>query len=236
MKTLCIVPARGGSKRLPGKNMRKLDGKPLIFHTLDVVIGQFDKVVFSSDDIDMVRDTRERYNENEGFVAETRLSKLAGDTSKVIDTVLYYANQSYYKDYTEIWLCLPTCPLRTKEDVEQAKQLLDIDIDSVVSITDFEFPPSLGLLEGAEGLLGGYDYRHPFATGNSRSQDHQEVFRPNGAIYGTWRSSLIEHKNYYRGRVRGYYMPRERSVDIDNEIDFCLAEAVIKSRGQQKNA
>lgn len=226
MKRLVIVPARGGSKRLPGKNTHELDGKPLIFHTLDTMAGQFEKIVFTSDDITMVHMVREEYGDQD-VQAHIRPDRLATDESKVIDTVMYYADLDENDDFDQIWLCLPTCPLRVREDIANAQGLLDIDTDSVISVTDYEFPPSLGLLEGAGGFLVGYDYRHPFAAGNSRSQDQARVLRPNGAIYGSWRSSLKEHRNFYRGKVKGSYMPRERSVDIDTRIDFMLAEAII---------
>jgi CMP-N,N'-diacetyllegionaminic acid synthase len=228
MRRLVIVPARGGSKRLPGKNILELNGKPLIFHTLDAVIGQFEKVIFTSDDQARVSMVQNKYD----TIVETHLrsQQLATDESKVIDTVMYYVDLYKDDDIDQVWLCLPTCPLRASTDVSMAQSLLGAEVDSVVSVTDYDFPPGLGLLEGAGGYLVGYDYRHPFAAGNSRSQDQPRVLRPNGAIYGSWYSSLQKYKNFYRGKVRGSYMPRERSVDIDTKIDFMLAEAILKDQ------
>jgi len=224
---LAIVPARGGSKRLPGKNMMELGGKPLIFHTLDVVSPYFDCVIFTTDDSAMLKSVEDSY-ENSNIAVRRRPDELCTDTSKVIDTVMHYVNTDEFAMHNQIWLCLPTCPLREGRDVENAQALLDSDIDSVLTVTDYEFPPSLGLLEGAEGLITGYDYRHPFASGNSRSQDQPRVLRPNGALYGSWKESLISLGNFYKGKVRGSYMSRERSVDIDTKFDFMLAETLLK--------
>jgi CMP-N-acetylneuraminic acid synthetase len=231
MKTLCIIPARGGSKRLRGKNVKVLGDKPLIFHTIDAVLGLFDKVIVTSDDdniLQVIRDSYKNYtyeNKTELEISK-RPDELATDTSKVIDTVVHYQEQN--EDFEQIFLCLPTCPLRTKKDIIEVKSMLGQHEDSVISITDYGFPPSLGLLKGAQGNLIAYDESDPWRNGNSRSQDHPVVYRPNGAIYGSWRESFKMYKNFYEGVVRGYYMPIERSIDIDTEFEFDMAELMLK--------
>lgn len=230
MKTLGIIPARGGSKRFPSKNVAILDGKPLVFHTIDAVLGLFDKVIFTSDSENILQIVRNEYdtysNENESeFEICKRPDKLATDTSKVIDTVAYYQKQN--PDYDQIWLFLPTCPLRTKSDVTNAMKLLTKDTDSVISITEYEFPPSLGLVKGAGGFITSYDYNDPWGSGNTRSQDHATIYRPNGAVYGIWKKSFEKYQNYYKGKVKSYFMPRSRSADIDTKTDFEIAKALI---------
>jgi N-acylneuraminate cytidylyltransferase len=106
--------------------------------------------------------------------------------------------------------------------------MLRKNVDGVISITDYEFPPSLGLLEDESRHLIAYDKSDPWRTGNSRSQDHPDVHRPNGAIYGMWSKSFDKYRNFYKGKVVGYHMPRERSVDIDTKFDFLVAESIIK--------
>ena len=230
MKTLGIIPARGGSKRFPSKNIAIINGKPLIFHTIDAVIGLFDKVIFTSDSdniIQVVKNEYENYsNENKSeFEINKRPAKLATDTSKVIDTVIYYQEKN--PEYEQIWLFLPTCPLRNKNDVINAKKLLTKDVDSVISITEYEFPPSLGLVRGAGGFITSYDYSDPWGNGNTRSQDHPTIHRPNGAVYGTWKKSFVKNKNFYKGKVKSYFMPRSRSADIDTKTDFEIAKALF---------
>lgn len=236
MKKLCIIPARGGSKRLLGKNVKVLGDKPLIYHTIDTALGLFDKVIVTSDSeniLQVVNNGYKNYTYENNTILEVskRPDDLATDTSKVIDTVVYYQQQN--EEFDQVWLCLPTCPLRTKGDIIKAQDLLSTDIDSVVSITEYDFPPSLGLLKGAKGHLIAYDESDPWRTGNSRSQDHPVVHRPNGAIYGSWTKSFKANKNFYKGKVLGSYMERDRSIDIDTNFDFQLAELTYKNNREK---
>lgn len=232
MKKLAIIPARGGSKRFPSKNIAPLLGKPLIFHSIDAALGLFDKVIVSSDSPNILQHVENEYGDyssshNSQLEFSQRPDELATDTSKVIDTVVWYAERN--PDFDQIWLLLPTCPLRDRNDILNAQKMLTEDLDAVISITEYDFPPSLGLLKGGQGHLVAYDQSDPWRTGNSRSQDHPTVFRPNGALYGSWMNKFMENKNYYKGKVVGYFMPRERSVDIDTRLDMMVAEAVGKT-------
>lgn len=224
MKRLCIIPARGGSKRLPRKNIKLLNGKPLVFYTLDAVISSniFSKVIFTSDDAEILDKVATNYSKELVSVIN-RPPSLASDTSKVIDTVLYFLNT----DYDQTWLTLPTSPLKVVQDFEIASSLLNEETDSVVSYTEMEFPPTLGLTVGQDHKLEDYDRTKPWQNGNSRSQDHPTVYRPNGAIYGSWTDRLQVNKNYYVGEVKGHFMPRSRSIDIDTQFEFDLAEFML---------
>lgn len=224
MKRLCIIPARGGSKRLPRKNIKLLCGKPLVFYTIDAVLKSkiFDKVIFTSDDDEILNTVSTNYTLP---ILETikRPKKLASDTSKVIDTVVYFADVNY----DQTWLTLPTSPLKTSKDFISSSHLLENKVDSVISYTEMEFPPTLGLTAGYAGRLFDYDSTLPWQNGNSRSQDHPTVYRPNGAIYGSWTNRLLNNKNYYKGIVKGHFMPRNRSIDIDTQFEFDLAEFLM---------
>lgn len=225
MKRLCIIPARGGSKRLPRKNIKPLNGKPLAFYTIDSVIKSkvFDKVIFTSDDDEILSLVSKNYSSTILDVVK-RPDRLATDTSKVIDTVLHFIDD----DYEQIWLTLPTSPMKISDDFIQASKLLTQKDDSVISYTEMEFPPTLGLVVKNNNIVEDYDQTQPWQNGNSRSQDHPMVYRPNGALYGSWTSKLKENKNYYIGNVKGYFMSRKRSVDIDTQFDFDLAEFILK--------
>ena len=224
MKRLCIIPARGGSKRLPRKNIKLLCGKPLVFYTIDAVLKSkiFDKVIFTSDDDEILNTVSTNYTLP---ILETikRPKKLASDTSKVIDTVVYFADVNY----DQTWLTLPTSPLKTSKDFISSSHLLENKVDSVISYTEMEFPPTLGLTAGYAGRVFDYDSTLPWQNGNSRSQDHPTVYRPNGAIYGSWTNRLLNNKNYYKGIVKGHFMPRNRSIDIDTQFEFDLAEFLM---------
>ena len=224
MKRLCIIPARGGSKRLPGKNIKHLNGKPLVFYTIDSVLNSemFNKVIFTSDDDKILETVSNNYLSTVLEVIKRPL-ELATDTSKVIDTVLHFVD----KDYDQTWLTLPTSPLKTSIDFIKASELLTEQDDAVLSYTEMEFPPTLGLVVKHNNILEDYDQTNPWQNGNSRSQDHPMVYRPNGAIYGSWTNKLKENKNYYIGQTKGYFMPRNRSIDIDTQFDFDLAEFML---------
>lgn len=225
MKKLCIIPARGGSKRLPGKNIKLLNKKPLAFYTIDAVLEScvFDKIIFTSDCDKILEKVKKNYNNIEVL---KRPPNLASDKSKVIDTVMFYLDE----EYDQTWLTLPTSPMKISKDFLDAQSLLTKDVDSVLSYTEMEFPPTLGLKILKNNIIKDYDESQPWQNGNSRSQDHPVVFRPNGAIYGSWTSKLKNNKNYYIGKVKGHFMPRERSIDIDTQFEFDLASFILKNR------
>lgn len=225
MKKLCVIPARGGSKRLPRKNIKPLNGKPLVFYTIDSVIksGVFDKVIFTSDDDEILSLVSINYSSTILDVVK-RPIELATDTSKVIDTVLHFLDE----EYDQTWLTLPTSPMKISDDFVKASELLSDNVDSVLSYTEMEFPPTLGLVVKNNNIVEDYDQTQPWQNGNSRSQDHPMVYRPNGALYGSWTSKLKENKNYYIGQTKGYFMPRNRSIDIDTQFEFDLAEFMLK--------
>ena len=133
-------------------------------------------------------------------------------------------------NYEQIWLTLPTSPLKISEDFVKAKELLTEHFDSVISYTEMEFPPTLGISLNEDGTIIDYDKSNPWRRGNSRSQDHPIVYRPNGAIYGAWTKKLRESGNFYMENTKGYFMSRKRSVDIDTQFEFDLAEFMLKTR------
>ena len=208
MNRLAIIPARGGSKRFPQKNITKLLGKPLIFHTIDAALGLFEKIIVTSDSPNILQVVENEYGDystthESQLEFSQRPDELATDTSKVIDTVVYYVEKN--PEFDQVWLLLPTCPLRTRNDILNAQKMLTEDLDGVISITEYEFPPSLGLLKGARGHLVAYDHSDPWRKGNSRSQDHPTVFRPNGALYGSWMDKFKVNQNFYKGEVQGLF-------------------------------
>ncbi len=229
-RILAIIPARGGSKRLPRKNLLPLLGKPLISYTIKAAIASncFETIAVSSDDEEILSIAR-TYPEVE---AHSRKPELAADTTKVWDLVQHYVERDDLRGrYGAVTLLLPTCPFRTAEDIQSGLELLIPEVDSVVSVTTFEFPPQLSVLEDPEtGLLTGLFEPCGLLTGNTRSQDQAICYRPNGAFYISWWTSFQKHKNFFRGAVRLYKMPRLRSIDIDDEVDFEYAEHVYKTK------
>jgi CMP-N,N'-diacetyllegionaminic acid synthase len=226
-KLVAVVPARGGSKRYPGKNLAAFMGKPLIAHTLDALAPLADTLIVASDSHKILEAAQAR---NQSVTPHLLNSETTGDTNTVLESLngMLDTSLARWVDRSDVvlGLFLPTAPLRTTDHVREALALLVPDLDGVVSITDYEFPPQLNVVIGPDGQL---QPAPPFLTGHTRSQDYKEIWRPNGAIYLHWGPQFMRHRNFFQGRVHGYYMPRELSVDIDTEADARLAELRLRA-------
>ncbi len=194
-KNLAIIPARGGSKRLPGKNIKEVNGKPLICYTIEAAIksGCFDTILFSSDSEEILSVA----NEYKKITIDLRPDSLAGDKVKVIDAVCEIADRDEFQGkFDTISLLLPTCPFRRRAtDIQNGFELLDRDIDSVISATNFDFPirMSFEIDRDTQELQYIFD-PSPLVTGNTRSQDHTPTYRPNGAFYISWWTNSKEQE------------------------------------------
>ncbi|NKB44869.1 MAG: hypothetical protein GKS03_11390 [Alphaproteobacteria bacterium] len=227
-RALAIIPARGGSKRLPRKNVKDLNGKPLVCYSIDAAVesGVFDTVMLNSDDSEILS-MADRY---ESVEACPRPARLAGDKDKVINLIIELAQEpEIVERYSVITLLLPTCPFRGPEDLKKGFEMLSDDVDAVVSVTDYDFPYSMSVRVDDDGLVEHVFDPAPLITGDTRSQDHAPVYHPNGGFYFGWRDRLVANGNYFAGKTKGYVMPRLASVDIDDENDFRYAEHLVKS-------
>lgn len=215
----------------------ELGGIPLIEHTILAAtnLRLFDKIIVTTDSEEIYAHASSIETINGEVQVDLRPSDLATDTSKVIDTVCHYFDKPEHKDFDQVWLLLPTCPLRTAEDIRNAQALLSPNVDGVISITDYEFPPTLSLKYNDDGSIEDANPAKPWINGNSRSQDHPDAYRPNGAIYGMWSEDFSTKRNFYKGNIKGYYMPRERSVDIDNLHDYHIAESILNKTNENSS-
>ncbi len=231
MNRLAIIPARGGSKRLPRKNLLKLGDKPLVQHTIDAVVGSncFTKIILSSDDEAILR-----IGESiEGVTCERREDSLSGDKVKVIDLVKQIAaRDGYDQQFEQIGLFLPTCPFRSAADIAAGIELLTRDDYGVVSVNELRDPIQLTLtvdpqtrLIDPEAVLR----PSPLVTGETRSQDFQPYFRVNGGFYIAWLDKFIVGGNFFKGPVKAYQMESIRAVDIDHQSDFDYANLLIEN-------
>ena len=221
---LCTICARGGSKGIPRKNIRLLAGKPLIAYSIEVALESkyIDKVVVSTEDEEIAEISREY-----GAEVIERPEELAKDDSPTIDAIFYtlevLKTGNYEPDITI--LLQPTSPLRNAEDIDSAIVLfLDADCESVVSVCEFEHSPywCFEIEEGYLKSLFGDEYLR------RRKQDLEKVYMPTGSMYISTPENMRKYKSFYCPRTTPYIMPPERSIDIDNEIDFMLAELVMQ--------
>jgi CMP-N,N'-diacetyllegionaminic acid synthase len=221
---LVVIPARGGSKGLPEKNIRDLCGKPLIVYSIEVAraITSDDNICVSTDDKKII-DTVEKYGLHVPFV---RPAELATDTATTNDVLLHAINfyEKKGKIYDKLLLLQPTSPLRKAEDVNGAMELYRDDIDMVVSVTKSHAPAVL-CNDNLEGFVESVYNKK--ACGRQALPTYYEF---NGAIY-VINIKALKDKGLggFDKRVK-YVMPRESSVDIDDIYDFMLIESIIKNR------
>jgi CMP-N-acetylneuraminic acid synthetase len=226
-RIIAIIPARGGSKKIPRKNIKLLCGKPLIAYTIMTAKKSkyLDNLYVSTEDEEIAEISR-RYSVE---VIE-RPKELAKDETPTIDVIFHVLDNLKGKNYNPdiVVLLQPTSPLRKAEDIDNAIGLfLSNDYESVVSVCEMEHPPywSFKIEEGYLKSL--FDKRYL----RMRRQDLEKVYIPNGAIFISRVQTLYKYKSFYCNHIIPYIMPIERSVDIDNELDFMLAELLMKKYG-----
>ncbi len=220
---LAIIPARGGSKRLPRKNVLNLAGKPLIAWTLEAAKKAIylDKIVVSSDDSEILKISAEM--EIDTIV---RPAELASDTASTFDSV-EHAIKNIGTKFDYIVLLQPTSPLRTEVHINEAIELLfEKSADAIISICESEHPPLWSNILPSDGSLANFI---PEEVRNKRSQDLPRFYRLNGAIYICSVNRALEKRTLLLpNNIYGYIMPLEKSIDIDNEVDFLLAKTLIQ--------
>ena len=230
-RILAIIPARGGSKRLPRKNILNLAGKPLIAWSIEAALGSkhIDRVIVSTDDEEIAGISR-KYGADLPFM---RPNKLATDESSSVDVVLHAINMLKEKgrEYEYIMLLQPTSPLRTIENIDEVVELLQSsNSDAVISVCEVEHSPLWSNTLGADGDLSNFLDRSIL---NKRSQDLDQYYRLNGAIYLCRTDRLSEEKTLFiKDKIVAYKMPQEQSVDIDNKVDLCLASCLIDNQSK----
>lgn len=229
-KFLAIIPARGGSKGLKDKNIRILNGKPLIYYTIEAAKRSkiFDVIMVTTDSKE-IAEISKKYGASIPFL---RPDELSTDTASSIDVILhtlnYYISQNINFDY--FCLLQPTSPLRKSEDIISSVELLfKKDAESIVSLCEVEHSPLFANTLPEDLSLSKFIRKE---VKNMRRQDLPKYYRINGAIYISKVQSFLKTKDFYGERSFAYIMPSERSVDIDTEFDLKIAEEILKSEKQ----
>ncbi|MFN1835361.1 cytidylyltransferase domain-containing protein [Balneola sp. MJW-20] len=224
MKPLVIIPARGGSKRLPGKNIRPLRGKPLIHYTIEAARGVFeDSVICVSTDDEKIKNVSEQTGIHIPFIRPKELAKDTSDSRSVmLHAVDHYAEHEGYHADTII-LLQPTSPLRNAQHIEEAVKLYQDHFDMVVSVKETDSNPYFVLFEENEKGYLKKSKKGEF----TRKQDCPKVWELNGAIYVINVESLRRYQPSQFEHVIKYEMEAISSMDVDTELDWIMLESIL---------
>ncbi len=231
MKILAITPARGGSKRLPGKNIKNLNGKPLIQWTIDAALAvQEIARVMVTTDCEAIAEIAKQAGAEVPFI---RPPELATDTSSSTDVIRHALDfyRAQGEEFDFVLLLQPTSPIRSSDDIRCAIAQLKVHTaDAVVSVCPCDHSPLWANTLPDDRSMADF-IRHEVSQ--LRSQDLPDYYRINGAIYLTRVSRFYQENSLFlSSNIFAYVMDNESSVDIDHELDFLIAETVLKYREQ----
>lgn len=221
---IAIIPARGGSKRVPFKSIVDLAGRPLMAYTIKAAkeSGIFDKIIVSTDNR-RIAETAARY----GAQVIKRPKRLAGDRTPTEPVMLHVLERLRKKeDYRPdiIFLLQPTSPLRNKDDIRAAhKRFMDEKLDSLLSVTrNTSF-----IWEKKKKSFRPINYNY---HKRPRKQDFKNQFKEDGAIYIVKYSIFMKERNRLGGRIGYYLMDEYRSAEIDKPLDLLVAKQILRER------
>ena len=232
MKTFAFIFARGGSKGVPGKNIRSLGGKPLLAHSIEIAqnIDEISRIFVSTDDQD-IADVGIKY----GAEVINRPTEFAQDDSPEWLAWLHAVEWLESKgELFDRFVSLPTTsPLRNKGDVIKCLNLLDKQTDIVVTMTDTSRSPYFNMVSKEDGYI---KLLMESKEGYSRRQDVPKVYDMTTVAYVTRPNFIKSNEKLFDGRVKAVLVPKERAIDIDDEVDFKMAEMLIKEKQGKVNA
>lgn len=227
MKRIAIIPARSGSKGLKDKNIKDLNGKPLIAYSIECAVssGMFDKV-FVSTDSQKYADIAIQYGADASFLRSAiNSSDTAGSWDVVREVIDRLKEQG--EEYDEIMLLQVTSPLRNSEDIKNAIDLLhEKSANAVVSLTECDHSPIWCNTLPKDGCMDNFD---KVEYKDLPRQMLPTFYRYNGALYLVTARELQNKQHMLEHGCYAYVMPQNRSIDIDTELDFLIAETILKA-------
>jgi CMP-N,N'-diacetyllegionaminic acid synthase len=228
MKILGVIPARGGSKGVPRKNIKLLAGKPLIAWTIEAALNSnLTRVVLSTEDEEIAQIARKLGVE----VPFMRPPELAIDSANQIPGMQWVLNECEKTDgeYDAIMMLQPTAPMKISSDINSAIEMLEknLSADAVISLTyPSEYPERMKYID-EEGVI----IDPPFceAYENQSRQELKPIYQKNGSIYLTRRSVLIEKNSFKGAKCLALIVPESRSINIDTPFQFMIADLLMKT-------
>lgn len=224
-KPYAIITARGGSKRVPGKNIRNFCGKPIIAYSIEAAIdsGLFEEVMISTDS-EKIAEIGKKYGAVVPFMRSEKTSDDFADTTDVLNEVIeMYRERGVEFD---VLCCIyPTAPFITPEKLQKSYDLLqDENVYNVVPMVPFSFPPQRGMLCNENGFVEPVD-----VVGiNARSQDLPVIYHDCGQFYWMKTGEYLKNQDILNNHTKPFLVPETEVQDIDNETDWVIAEIKYK--------
>jgi N-acylneuraminate cytidylyltransferase/CMP-N,N'-diacetyllegionaminic acid synthase len=222
---VCVIPARGGSKGVPRKNIKPLAGKPLIAYTIEQSLQSeyIDRTIVSTEDKE-IADISRKYGAEVPFM---RPDVLAGDQVATVDVLLHaikWLEEEDKYNFEILVLLHTTTPLRTVIDIDACIDLLvSSEAGNVFSVTEAHRNPYFNIVEADNNGIATLAKKGDFTT----RQSAPKVYDMNSSIYVWWKDILKSEKKIFLKNSLIYIMPKERSLDIDDNLDFKIAEFLI---------
>lgn len=229
MNSVCIITARGGSKRIPRKNVREFCGKPMLAYSIEAAVASaiFDVVMVSTDD-DEIADVAREYGAEVPFMRSEATSNDFATTADVLCEVL----SEYDKRGTKFdtMCCLyPTAPFVQVSELKEASGMIEAGASSVIPVTSFDFPPLRGFRVAEDGSL---EYAFP-EYAQTRSQDLPEMVHDCGRFYFAKVASFLESGSFITDKTKSLRIPSRLVQDIDTPEDWEMAEQKYRAMAQE---
>lgn len=227
---IALIPARGGSKGLPGKNVKMLCGKPLIAYAIEAAmkVKKIDNVIVTTDSEEIAQVAKE-YGAEVPFI---RPKELARDSSSAIDVYLHaisFLQKETNRKIEKFMVLLPTTPLRTCRNIEEAlTKFQEEEAETLISVKEADIPISWYYRMNQNNRIENAGFDKLNAVSNR--QVNKKYYIPNGAIYILDVQLLHEKRTYFSSNTVAYIMSAEESIDIDNELDFEIARMLLEKR------
>lgn len=224
-RSICIIPARGGSKRIPRKNILPLNGRPLISYSIRAAIdsGVFNEVIVSTEDAEIKEAAIK-----EGATVDNRPKHMAGDTVTKVQVIKEYLERHKELGSGDIIAALlPTCPFRTAQHLKEAFAMFKANPGTpyLIGVTEYEFPIQLALTEKNDPIM---EMAFEDGYNTTRSQNIEKRYHPNGAMYMATVKSFLERGTFFNPQMLTYKMSAIHSYDIDYPYQFEIAEILAK--------
>lgn len=220
MSNLAIITARGGSKRIPNKNIRDFCGKPIIAYSIEAAVksGVFDEIMVSTDS-EKIASVATSFGAKVPFMRSAETSNDYATTTDVIKEVIAEYEKSG-KCFEKTCCIYPTAPFVTSEKLQSAMHLLnDESVDTVIPVVSFSYPPQRGMVINKDLL----ELREPQHI-NSRSQDLEKIYHDCGQFYCFKTVAFAQNGNLLKGKIKPLIVNELEVQDIDEETDWNIAE------------